>query len=73
MIEGRITKECLVRMLNEVTNVFCKWILNLSRLEKEPNLVKVQEPVIIIGDIHGQFYDLVHMFEKVIDPKGLQK
>ena len=24
-------------------------------------MLKVQEPVIIIGDIHGQFYDLVHI------------
>lgn len=31
----------------------------------------MREPVIIIGDIHGQFYDMIHMFEKVIDPKGL--
>jgi serine/threonine-protein phosphatase 2B catalytic subunit len=34
-------------------------------------LLKVQEPVIIIGDIHGQFYDMIHMFEKVVDPKGI--
>lgn len=40
-------------------------------LEKEPNMLKVKEPVVIIGDIHGQFYDMVHMFEKVIDPRGL--
>lgn len=40
-------------------------------LESEPNMLKVQEPVIIIGDIHGQFYDMIHMFEKVVDPKGI--
>jgi len=33
--------------------------------------LRVQEPVIIIGDIHGQFYDMIHMFEKVVDPKGI--
>ena len=44
---------------------------NLMRIEAEPNLLKVQEPVIIIGDIHGQYYDMIHMFEKVVDPKGI--
>ena len=37
----------------------------------EPNMIRIQEPVIIIGDIHGQFYDMIHMFEKVVDPKGI--
>jgi len=32
--------------------------------------LKVQQPVVIIGDIHGQFFDMIHMFEKVIDPRG---
>jgi hypothetical protein len=36
----------------------------------EQNLLKVQQPVVIIGDIHGQFFDMIHMFEKVIDPRG---
>jgi hypothetical protein len=35
----------------------------------EPNLIKLKEPCVIIGDIHGQFYDMIHMFEKVIDPR----
>jgi len=33
----------------------------------EPNVIKIKEPVIIVGDIHGQFYDMIHMFEKVVD------
>ena len=39
----------------------------------EPNMIRIQEPVIIIGDIHGQFYDMIHMFEKVVDPKGIPR
>jgi hypothetical protein len=33
----------------------------------------MKEPVIIVGDIHGQFYDMIHMFEKVVDQRNLPK
>ena len=38
---------------------------------KEPNIVKLKEPVVIVGDIHGQFYDLIHMFEKIVDNRKM--
>lgn len=31
-------------------------------------MVKIGEPIVIVGDLHGQFYDLVHMLEKAGDP-----
>ena len=55
--QGVITKECVTKILADLTAV----------LAKEPNCVKVGNPTVVIGDIHGQFFDMIHMFEKVID------
>lgn len=32
-------------------------------LEKEPNIVKIDDPITVVGDIHGQFYDLAKIIE----------
>jgi serine/threonine-protein phosphatase 2B catalytic subunit len=37
-------------------------------LKKEPNLMKIEEPVVIVGDVHGQYYDVCHMLEKAGSP-----
>ena len=33
----------------------------------EPNVLKVQDPITVVGDIHGQYYDL----QKILDLGGL--
>jgi serine/threonine-protein phosphatase 2B catalytic subunit len=34
-------------------------------LEMESNLIKLQNPLTIVGDIHGQFYDLVGILDRL--------
>ena len=45
--------------------------LGIAIFKKEPNLVRVAEPIVVVGDIHGQYYDLVHMLNKAGDPSKL--
>lgn len=52
---GKISSECLLEILRRVRTV----------LFAEPNLVRCDGKVIIIGDIHGQFYDLIAMLRKL--------
>lgn len=60
--EGRILTEDFLRMLTLVTDI----------MGKEPNLLQLSAPVVICGDIHGQFYDLVKLFEVGGDPSENQ-
>ena len=46
--EGTLSKSCILRLCAEAT----------ALMAKEPNIVRVDDPVMFIGDIHGQFYDL---------------
>lgn len=52
---GKVSKECLLEIMRRVRTV----------LSQEPNLVRVDGKVVIVGDIHGQFYDLVAMLRKL--------
>ncbi|PPQ93132.1 hypothetical protein CVT25_003664 [Psilocybe cyanescens] len=51
--EGRLTESQALYILEHVTNIF----------SREPNMVPLKSPVTICGDIHGQYYDLMKMFE----------
>lgn len=32
-------------------------------------MLEMEEPLVIVGDIHGQYYDLVHLLEKAGNPE----
>lgn len=51
--EGRLTEAQALYILQQA----------ISLLTQEPNLVNVESPVTICGDIHGQYYDLMKLLE----------
>jgi len=52
-LEGVLSQECLLDLIKKASTLF----------EAEPNLLKLSDPITVVGDIHGQYFDLVKLFE----------
>jgi len=51
--EGRIAKEDLIKLINDTNKIF----------KNEGNLLYLQDPLSVVGDIHGQYYDAIKILE----------
>ena len=52
---GRISKECVLEIIRRVKAIFTA----------EPNLLRTNGNLVMVGDIHGQFYDLLAMLKRL--------
>lgn len=59
--EGPVSKPQTVRLLKSSLELF----------KKEPNLCQLDEPICVVGDIHGQYSDLLNMISKAGEPGTL--
>lgn len=52
-LEGILAQELILELIKKASDLF----------EAEPNMLKLNDPIAVVGDIHGQYFDLVKLFE----------
>ena len=62
IVEGKLEKRHVLKIIADASTL----------LKAEPNLLKLSEPITVVGDIHGQFYDLLKAFEVAGPPSETQ-
>jgi len=60
--EGRLTKDAALDLIHRASAI----------IKSEPNMLELKYPITVCGDIHGQFFDLMRLFEVGGDPKDTQ-
>jgi serine/threonine-protein phosphatase 2B catalytic subunit len=60
--QGRLSSDLVLKIIGMV----------ISILKTEPNILRISPPTNIVGDIHGQFYDLLTIFSLGGSPENFQ-
>lgn len=51
--EGRLTYDAAMQLISQAT----------ALIRAEPNMLELKYPITVCGDVHGQFFDLIRLFE----------
>lgn len=60
--EGRLLTEDIIYLVSKASEIF----------RREPNLLALDDPITVCGDIHGQFFDLLRLLEAAGNPEETQ-